>query len=148
MALTVFVQSRSGTDLIRAAVHDGRGVFCEGPPSLGVMDLSRQVGRLSVLFPELRLHPEEQVDVGRQLVQLSLDIDVVIATNSLTMLYVINNVILAANHKSVAAYDLSDGLVNLCSVDNFIDERPLGEVNDKLQMELNRIVMLSGPPSN
>ncbi len=85
--LTIFTQVTGGPDLLRAALRANQeGVYVEGAPTPGVLELAASLGRLRVAFPEHGLHPEDQTKVAEELLQLAKTIDVTIATHSVNIL--------------------------------------------------------------
>jgi hypothetical protein len=120
---------------------------------------------LYVEEPEIHLHPDAERAVVEVLAYLVKNgFRVVITTHSLTVLYEINNLVMASElpgralakeipaeirlrRDDVAAYQLTqDGSVtSLVSDEGMIDERELGRVADDLAMQFTRIMALRGP---
>ena len=117
---------------------------------------------LHVEEPEIHLHPEAQVWMVHLLAYLARQgFRIVVSTHSLTILYALNNLLLASalderpypqvpapdvrlTPDMVAAYLFSEqGEVKslLDEKEGFIDEDVLGEVNASLSDEMNRIMM-------
>jgi len=115
---------------------------------------------LYVEEPEIHLHPTAERAVVEVLAYLvNAGFRVVITTHSLTVLYVLNNLMLASSlaegtlreeipgelrldPEQVAAYLLEDGgkVVSLLDrAQGMIDERALGEVSDEMAGQMNRI---------
>ena len=122
---------------------------------------------LHVEEPEIHLHPEAQVWMVHLLAYLARQgFRIVISTHSLTILYALNNLLLASTlgeqpHPDippsevrlppdmVAAYLFNErGEVQslLDEQEGFIDEAVLGEVNASLSDEMNRIMMAAASP--
>lgn len=142
--LVVYVQETGGPDIdLRAALRghgEPGGVYMEGMPSPGVLDLARSLGTLRVAFPEAGLHPDRQAQAGRTLAHLAIEFNVIVATHALPVLYALNNGLLAYPALSGEAYAVGpDGYRWIMGEDHFIDERPLGRASDILGAELNQL---------
>ena len=115
---------------------------------------------LYVEEPEIHLHPEAEHAIVEVLAYLVRNgIRVVLTTHSLTVLYTINNLLMASSLPSqeladeipleirlrpddVAAYHLKqDGSIERLPTDkNTISEESLGSVADDLSLQMNRIL--------
>jgi hypothetical protein len=108
--------------------------------------LERKLGKnnLTLWFlPETNAHPEDQVDyVGRMVKNQKDDRKhtLVLTTNSLMIVYALNNALLSDPDLEVMAYEVfPDGSMSQCINDRWIDESVLGHVADKLHAEMNQL---------
>jgi hypothetical protein len=112
--------------------------------------------------PEIHLHPDAQRAIVEVLaVMVRAGFRVVVTTHSLTILYTLNNLVLASDlprkttgdvplpnvrlsKDDVAAYGFGDGApADLVDRETgFVDERRLGWVSEKLSDQMNRIMAL------
>lgn len=109
-------------------------------------------------LPEARLHPEDVRDMGRTICAQSKSYPVLVLTHSLTLLYTINNCVLAhalrdddvqgvpplecrVAPKDVIAYscETDEPIVISDEETGFISEAVLGRVAAELDAEMNRI---------
>ncbi len=120
---------------------------------------------LYVEEPEIHLHPSAQQAVVEVLAFLVRQgFRVVLTTHSLTVLYTLNNLLLAGKlgpkelvdevplnvrlkATDVAAYHVTEGgtVESLLGAEGVIDESALGAVADDLSMQMNRILLRLGP---
>lgn len=99
------------------------------------------------LFSHDGSHPEEQVAFIKRLVKdkqyqgkLKNELNYVLATNSLTIIYALNNELLRNSKLKVMAYEVVDGKRVRAIHKRWIDESVLGHVSDELHTEMNKLM--------
>lgn len=122
----VLMQRHGGKDLLLDAYHKL------------VEDIPELAGMSYVLDGD---HPEDQVKQVKKLCKLYMQVkDCVVRTNSLTVVYALNNELMRNPKLLVNAYEVRpSGKMNMAIKDRWIDESILGHVADKLQTELNAL---------
>jgi len=90
------------------------------------------------LFPENNNHPEDQVKMVRE--WIAAPYDTVIATNSLIIVYALNNSFLKNKNLEIKAFEVLSEKEKINAMqDGWINETILGHVGDELTEEMNNV---------
>lgn len=94
------------------------------------------------MYPVDAAHPENQVKFVKRLVKDygKRRLNYVLITNSLTIVYALNNELLRNPKLKVMAYEVVEGKRVKCIKKRWIDEGVLGHVSDELNTEMNRLL--------